>query len=81
MLSIRIAAAAFGGYALCWTFVVCLCAWLPFDKVTRWYLAGQLAPLPFLAALLWAFIAKTAWRAFIWPMAAAGGFALLGALR
>lgn len=79
---LRLVAAAIGGYALCWALFVALCVWLPFEKATVWYFTGQIAPLPFLGALLWAFIARTPLRALTWPfglaaicavMALAGG--------
>lgn len=58
----RILVAAIGGYGLCWSLFLALCAWLPYDKVTLWYLTGQLAPLPFLFALLAAFAARSIGR-------------------
>ena len=78
---VRITAAVGGGYALCWSLVVFLCAWLPLPKASLWYLTGQLVPLPLLATLLWAFVAKSAWRALLGPLTLAGAFFLLGSLR
>jgi len=66
-LPLRLVAAAGGGYALCWAMFVALGAWLPFSKATVWYFTGQIAPLPFLGALLWAFVAHTPQRALAWP--------------
>lgn len=70
-LLLRILAASGGGYALCWALFSLLCAWLPFERATVWYLTGQLAPLPFACALLWAFAAATPGRALFWPLAGA----------
>lgn len=59
----RILVAALGGYALCWALVSLLCAWLPMAKASRWFLTGQLVPIPMVAVLLWAFAARNLWRA------------------
>ncbi len=80
-LILRLVAASVGGYALCWTLFVALCAWLPYEKATVWYLTGQIAPLPFLGALLWAFVARSAWRALAWPFGLAVLASLAGWLR
>lgn len=80
-LCLRILAAALGGYALCWAIFYLLCAWLPYDKATRWYLTGQLAPLPFLGVLLWVFITASPWRALGLPLLWAAGIACLGWLK
>lgn len=80
-LALRVLAATGGGYALCWALFTLLCAWLPWEKASIWYFTGQLAPLPFVGALLWAFVARSAWRALLWPLALAALFALAGALR
>lgn len=79
-ISSRILVAAVGGYALCWSLFLALCAWLPYQKVTLWYLTGQLAPLPFLFALLAAFAARSAGRMAAWIFGLAGFFYLLGRL-
>lgn len=81
VLVLRIAAAALGGYALCWALFYLLCAWLPFEKATVWYLTGQLAPLPFLGSLLWAFVTATPGRALLWSLAGALALTALGWLR
>lgn len=73
----RLAAAAGGGYALCWALFAALCAWLPLPRAGTWYFTGLLAPLPFLYAILWAFAAATPRRALAWPLGLA---ALLAAL-
>ncbi|WP_305074241.1 hypothetical protein [Propionivibrio sp.] len=80
-LPLRLGAATLGGYALCWSLFVLLCAWLPFSKATVWYFTGQLAPLPLLGVLLWAFAAHGAWRALLWPLALAAGLYLLVLIR
>lgn len=80
-LMLRIAAAVIGGYVMCWAIFDLLCAWLPFEKATLWYFTAQLAPLPFLLVLLWAFVARSAWRALAWPLGLAAGTAFLGWLR
>lgn len=79
-LCLRILAAAFGGYALCWAIFYSLCSWLPYEKATVWYLTGQLAPLPFVGVLLWAFVSRSAWRALGWPLLWAAAIALFGGL-
>lgn len=79
-LALRILLAATGGYALCWGLFVFLCAWLPYQKVTVWYLTGQLAPLPFLLVLLAAFAAGPAWRVAAWSFGLASLLAGLGSL-
>ena len=79
-LPLRILAAVLGGYALCWAIFDLLCASLPFAKATVWYLTGQLAPLPFLTVLLWAFVASTPWRALSLPLLLAACIALPGVL-
>ena len=76
-LFVRILAATLGSYALCWSVLTQLCAWLPFAKATVWYFTTQLAPLPFLGGLLWAFAASDARRALSWPLAIAAVFQLL----
>ena len=77
-LCLRILAAALGGYALCWAIFYLLCSWLPYEKATVWYLTGQLAPLPFVGVLLWAFVIPSAGRALGWPLLWAAAIALLG---
>lgn len=77
----RLSAASVGGYALCWSLFVLLCAYLPYEKATLWYLTGQIAPLPFLFALLWAFVAQSPLRALAWPFGLALLFAFAGWLR
>ncbi|WP_150430103.1 hypothetical protein [Dechloromonas sp. CZR5] len=79
-LALRILVAASGGYALCWGLFVFLCAWLPYEKVTVWYLTGQLAPLPFVLVLLAAFAAGSAGRVAAWSFGLAGLLAGLGSL-
>jgi hypothetical protein len=79
-LALRITAAVLGGYALCWALFAALCAWLPWERASVWYLTGQLAPLPFLAVLLWVFAVQGA-RQVLWPLALAAGLALFAALR
>lgn len=74
-LPLRLVAAAGGGYALCWALFVACSVWLPFSKATVWYFTGQIAPLPFLGALLWAFMARTPLRALAWPFGLAAVFA------
>lgn len=80
-LFLRILAASAGGYALCWALFYLLCAWLPLARASVWYLTGQLAPLPFTLALLWAFLAETPGRALFWPFAGALALAVGGWLR
>ena len=78
---IRVFAATIGGYALCWSMFSVLCAWLPFTKATVWYLTGQLAPLPLLGVLLWAFATAHIQRALLWPLALAACLQFLAVLR
>lgn len=80
-LPLRLCAATLGGYALCWSLFALLCAWLPFPKATVWYFTGQLAPLPFLVVLLWAFAAQGARRALLWPFGLAAGLHLLASIK
>ncbi len=80
-LALRIAAATLGGYALCWSLITLLCAWLPLTKASVWYFTGQIAPAPLLCILLWAFAAKGAWRALFWPTALASVLSLLALVR
>jgi len=80
-LSLRLVAAAPGGYALCWALFELICAWLPASAATRWYVTGQIASMPFVGALLWAFVAPTPLRALVWPFGLAALCALAGALR
>lgn len=77
-MTLRLLTATLGGYALCWSLIAALCVWLPDDRVTLWYLTGQLVPVPLTAVLLWAFAARTVVQAVAWPLALAAGFALLG---
>lgn len=80
-LALRILGATLGGYALCWAIFELLCAWLPLERATVWYLTGQLAPLPFLGVLLWAFITPSAARALYAPLLLAAVIGLPGWLR
>jgi hypothetical protein len=68
-LLLRLVAASVGAYALCWSLFAALCVWLPWSRASIWYFTGQIAPLPLLGTLLWAFIAPTAQRALAWPLA------------
>lgn len=79
-LGLRLLAAAGGGYALCWALFELICTGLPYDRATLWYLTGQLAPLPLVGVLLWAFASPSPWRALAWPLAAAAAMAALGRL-
>lgn len=78
LLCLRILAAVLGGYALCWAIFYLLCTSLPYEKATVWYLTGQLAPLPFVGVLLWAFVCASPWRALGWPLVWAAAIALFG---
>jgi hypothetical protein len=80
-LALRLVAAVAGAYALCWTLFELVCAWLPASAATRWYVTGQIAPLPFVGVLLWAFVAPTPLRALAWPLGLAALCALAGAVR
>ena len=77
----RILAASLGGYALCWSLISLLCAWLPLSKPSLWFFTGQLVPLPFVGVLLWAFAASRAWQALAYPLALAATLQTLAVLR
>lgn len=80
-IPIRILGATLGAYALCWALISFLCAWLALPKVSLWFLTGQLAPLPFLLALLWSFAVKKAWLALAAPLLLAAVLQGLAVLR
>ena len=77
----RILAASLGGYALCWSLISLLCAWLPLSKASLWFFTGQLVPLPFVGVLLWAFAAARAWQALAYPLTLAAILQTLAVLR
>lgn len=60
----RIAAAVIGGYALTVSTLAAGAAWLPWPKLDLLFGTAFLAPLVYLAAVLWAFLAPTAGRAW-----------------
>ncbi len=76
----RVLAAGLGGYAVAWALVFALGVWLPLARVSLWFLMGQILPVPLLLALLWAFAASSAARAWGWLLALATLLAGLGYL-
>lgn len=75
-IAVRTAAALLAGYALASAGTVLLSALLPFDRVERVFTATLLSFAVWTCAALYAFAAKTAWRA-VWVTA---GLAIIMAL-
>lgn len=78
-LASRIAAAVLGGYAFCWGFiaaVMSLLFWAGMEFHDAEFLASLLGVLAFLVALLWTFVARRVWIAWVVLL---GGGALLAA--
>lgn len=61
----RILAAAVGGYSLAYAFAGTLALLLPVPRPDAVYISGMLAFLPFAGAVLWAFAARSALRAWM----------------
>jgi hypothetical protein len=61
---LRIIVAVFGGYALTATFLAALSLVLPWPKADILFFSLLFPPLTYLAAVLWAFAAPTALRAW-----------------
>lgn len=66
----RILAAALGGYALAYASTGALALLLPVPRADAVYISATLAFLPYLAAILWAFGARSASRAWTGLLAA-----------
>ena len=64
-IAVRTAAALLAGYALASASTVLLSAVLPFDRIERVFTATLLSFAVWTAAALYAFAAKSAWRA-VW---------------
>jgi len=76
----RVAAAAFGGYALAYACTAWLSAVLPLGKSEAVLTASMVSFVIYTAAILWAFAATTpmrAWLVLLIPTALLGGMTLL----
>jgi hypothetical protein len=78
-IAVRTAAALLAGYALASASTALLSAVLPFDRVERVFTATLLSFAVWAGAVLYAFAAKTAWRA-VWVMCALAMFMALPVL-
>ncbi|RAI60719.1 iron transporter [Roseicella frigidaeris] len=67
----RVLAALLGGYALSYAVSGALALLLPVPRPDAVYISGMLAYLPMTFAVLWAFAARTALRAWAWLLALA----------
>lgn len=76
----RVLAAAIGGYLAAWGLAFTLATLLPMARASLWFLSHLLTPLVLLSALLWAFAAKTSWRAWGVPLLLALALTLLSLL-
>ena len=65
----RILAASVGGYAVAYTFTGALALLLPVPRQDAVYISAMLSFLPYTGAILWAFAARSAARA--WAVLAA----------
>ncbi|MEX5218912.1 MAG: DUF3649 domain-containing protein [Nitrospiraceae bacterium] len=61
----RVAAAALGGYALTYAATACLTVLLPFSNTEAILTAAMFSFLLYTGAILWAFAASTAFRAWL----------------
>jgi hypothetical protein len=78
-IAVRTAAALLAGYALASASTALLSAVLPFDRVERVFTASLLSFAVWACAALYAFAAKSAWRA-VWVMCALAMFMALPVL-
>ncbi|WP_252271053.1 DUF3649 domain-containing protein [Pseudomonas subflava] len=61
----RAMAALLGGYAFTYAFTACLARLLPLDRVDSLLVASLPAFVVYALAVLWAFAARDAWRAWL----------------
>lgn len=61
----RSMAALFGGYAFTYAFIACLARLLPLDRVDALLVASLPMFVIYTLAVLWAFAARNAWRAWL----------------
>ncbi|MDF0643705.1 MAG: hypothetical protein P0111_06710 [Nitrospira sp.] len=69
----RIAAAAFGGYTLTYTFTACLTLLLPLSKTEAVLTAAMFSFVLYTGAIVWAFAASTPRRAWVGLLSPAFG--------
>lgn len=74
----RVAAALLGGYALCYAGSYALAAWLPVSNAHATYSVASLSFVIYVIAILWAFAARSARRAWLGMLLPALVAALLG---
>lgn len=79
----RVLAAILGGYAVAYAFTAALARLLPLAKVDALIIASLLSFVIYTLAILWAFAARDAWRAWAGmgvalPLAAIGFWPLAG---
>jgi len=73
----RLLAASFGGYALTYAFTGTLALLLPVPRPDAVYISAMIAFLPFALAVLWAFAARSAGRAWVVLLAATAPCAMV----
>ncbi|ADO72070.1 DUF3649 domain-containing protein [Stigmatella aurantiaca] len=77
-ITLRLVAAAVGGYGLAYTSTAFLSVWLPLARTDRVMFASLASFAVYTVAILYAFAARSAWRA-CWVLSALCGVLALGA--
>ncbi|SEK78404.1 Protein of unknown function [Stigmatella aurantiaca] len=77
-VALRVVAAALGGFALAYTATAFLSVWLPLARTDRVMFASLASFAVYTGAILYAFAARTAWRA-CWVLFGLSGLLALGA--
>ena len=76
----RFAAAILGGYGLTYSLVKAISLWLPLQFTEVVFFSALLLPIVYLAAIIWAFAAKSvqiAWKVLLVGILVCGALALL----
>ncbi|MDC0707573.1 DUF3649 domain-containing protein [Stigmatella sp. ncwal1] len=77
-IALRLVAAAVGGYGLAYTATAFLSVWLPLARTDRVMFASLASFAVYTGAILYAFAARSPWRA-CWVLSALCGVLALGA--